>query len=228
MEDIAKGRGRPSKGPRHSFTVKLDMGRAVKLKEILEILNTTGVQYLVPIIEAHLDAVDLDEFRSEPLEGRTAVTANDTISASRSMIKRKLTREENLRRAQALARKINLLLDFRTDDSGQPYDYPAIHERADKLGYFISRTRWSLIKEGKDQVIPDACMHALAEVFDVDPEYLLREDTELPADLEAMLPLVRIKRLSEVRDFAVKALGGPVDPAGLEQILQMLDHAIQR
>lgn len=228
MERIAKGPGRPSKGPRHSFTVKLDMGRAMKLKEVLETLNTTGIEYLVPIIEAHLDAIDLDELRNGPPEGQIVAAANDTLSVSRPMVKRKLTREESLRRLQVLARKVNLLLDIRTDDLGQPYDYPAIHERAEKLGYFISRTRWSRLKEGKDQVVPDACLSALAKVFDVDPEYLLHDDTELPADLEAVLPQVRIKRLSEVRDFAMKALGGPVDPEGLNAIVKMLDQAIQQ
>lgn len=226
--DIAKRRGRPSKGPRHSFTVKLDMGRAVKLKEVLEALNTTGIEYLVPIIEAHLDAIDLDELRNEAREGQVAVAANVAISTVRPVVKRKLTREEKLRRARWLARKVNLLLDIRMDDAGRPYDYPAIHECADRLGYYISRTRWSLLKEGKDQVIPDECLFTLAKVFDVDPEYLLHEDTELPADMEAVLPQVRIKRLSEVRDFAARALSGPVDPEMLKAITKMLDKAIEQ
>ena len=226
--DIAKRRGRPSKGPRHSFTVKLDMGRAMKLKEVLETLNTTGIEYLVPIIEAHLDAIDLEELHNEARDGQVAVAANDTIPTIRPVVKRKLTREEKLRRAQWLARKINLLLDIRIDYTGQPYDYPAIHESADKLGYYISRTRWSLLKEGKDQVVPDECLFALAKAFDVDPEYLLQEDTELPADLEGVLPQVRIKRLSEVRDFAARALSGPVNPEILKAITKMLDEAIEQ
>ncbi len=56
-------RGRPSKGPRHSFTVKLDMERAVKLAELLTILDVNGVAYLGPIVEAHLDSVNLDQLR---------------------------------------------------------------------------------------------------------------------------------------------------------------------
>lgn len=58
-------RGRPSKGQRHPFTVKLDMERAVKLVEILAILESTGVEYLTPIIEAHVDAIDLDQLRNQ-------------------------------------------------------------------------------------------------------------------------------------------------------------------
>jgi hypothetical protein len=204
------------------------MGRAVKLKKILETLNTTGIEYLAPIIEAHLDAIDLDELRNEPQEGQVVVAANDAVSTIRATVKRKLTREEKLRRAQWLARKINLLLDMRTDATGQPYEYPAIHERADKLGYYISRTRWSLLKEGKDQVVPDECLFVLAKIFDVYPEYLLHEDTELPSDLEAVLPQVRIKRLSGLRDSAVRALSGPVDPEILKAITKMLDTAMER
>lgn len=57
--------GRPSKGQRHSFTVKLDMERTAKLTELLEILGTNGIDYLGPIVEAHLDAIDLDELRNQ-------------------------------------------------------------------------------------------------------------------------------------------------------------------
>lgn len=57
--------GRPSKGQRHSFTVKLDMERTAKLTELLETLGTNGIDYLGPIVEAHLDAIDLDQLRNQ-------------------------------------------------------------------------------------------------------------------------------------------------------------------
>ncbi len=65
-------RGRPSKGERHPFTLKLDMERAVKLVELLGILKTSGVEYLTPIIEQHLDAIDLEQLRnhSRAADGR--------------------------------------------------------------------------------------------------------------------------------------------------------------
>lgn len=56
--------GRPSKGKRHAFTVKLDMARAVKMAELLKILGTNGIEHLTPIVEAHVDSIDLDELRS--------------------------------------------------------------------------------------------------------------------------------------------------------------------
>ncbi|MGM7777436.1 hypothetical protein ACSVHC_15655 [Arthrobacter sp. KNU-44] len=142
-------------------------------------------------------------------------------------MKRKLTEGEKLRRAQILARKINLLLDAIVDQGGRPYDYPAIEAAAEKTGYFISRTRWSMLKNGQLQVVPDACLCAIATVLGVDPEYLLREDAKLPPQVEVMLPQVRIKRLYEVRDFATKALGR-LDPEGLRAITTILDQAVQR
>lgn len=56
--------GRPSKGPRHTFAVKLDLERAERLKEIIQILDTNGIDYLSPLIAAHVDAIDLEDLRS--------------------------------------------------------------------------------------------------------------------------------------------------------------------
>lgn len=66
MAPMAKTRmGRPSKGPRHTFAVKLDLERAAKLAEIIQILGTNGIDYLSPMIAAHVDAIDLDELRNQ-------------------------------------------------------------------------------------------------------------------------------------------------------------------
>lgn len=138
-----------------------------------------------------------------------------------------LTEEEKARRAEILARKINLLLDAIFDESGQPYGHPVIEAAAKRTGYKMSRTRWSRLKNGRIQVVPDACLRAIATVFGVDPEYLLREDAKLPAKVKVMLPQVRIKRLHEVRDFATTALGR-LDPEGLGPIREILDQALQR
>lgn len=58
-------RGRPSKGQRHTFTVKLDMERSKKLVEILEIVGINGIDYLTPLIESHVDSVDLEVLRNQ-------------------------------------------------------------------------------------------------------------------------------------------------------------------
>ncbi len=155
-----------------------------------------------------------------------AVAKTSATPTFRCTVQQDLSPVVALRRAETLARKINLLLDTVMDESGRPYDHPAIYDGANKAGFSVTRTRWSLLKNGKVQVVPDACLRAIATVFDVNPEYLLHEDAELPPEVEVMLPQVRIKRLSKVRDFAVRALG-PVDPEGLGAITKILDQAIQ-
>ncbi|MEG9246843.1 hypothetical protein V6S67_01940 [Arthrobacter sp. Soc17.1.1.1] len=137
----------------------------------------------------------------------------------------KLGEEEKFQRAQVLAAKVNLLLDAIVDRSGRPYDYPVIGAGTRKIGHYVSRTRWSRLRNGQDQVVPDECLRAIATVFGVNPEYLLDENAPLPPEVEAELPRVRIKRLSEVRDFAVKALA-VVDPERLKAITEILDEAI--
>lgn len=128
-----------------------------------------------------------------------------------------------LRRAETLARKINLLLDVIMAPNGKPFDYAAIRDGAEqKAGYYISRTRWSLLKHGKEQVVPEETLIALAKVFDVDPEYLLQEDGKLPEQVEAELELLRSLRRAEVRNFAARALG-PVDPEALKAIAAILE-----
>lgn len=71
-------------------------------------------------------------------------------------VKQKLSEEEKLRRPQIHARKINLLLDPIVDESGQPYPHPVIEAAAENAGYSISRTRWTMLKSGRIQVVPDA------------------------------------------------------------------------
>ncbi|WP_246018860.1 hypothetical protein [Arthrobacter crusticola] len=127
------------------------------------------------------------------------------------------------RRAETLAWKINLLLDTIMSDSGKPFEYPVIKDAAMKeAGYYISRTRWSLLKAGREQLVSEETLRALATVFDVDPEYLLQEDGKLPERVEAELERLRTLRRAEVRSFVARALG-PVDPEALEAIAKILD-----
>jgi len=64
LRKLAQG-GRPSKGPRHTFNVKPDIARAEKLRDILEILDCNAVDYLTPLVAAHIDSIDLEKFRAE-------------------------------------------------------------------------------------------------------------------------------------------------------------------
>ena len=135
-------------------------------------------------------------------------------------------RIEGIRQAETLARKINLLLDVIMSESGKPFDYATIRDAASESGYYIiSRTRWSLLKHGKEQVIPEEAIRAIALVFDVDPEYLLQESGKLPERVEAELELLKNLRRAEVRNFAARALG-PVDPEALRAIAKILDEGL--
>lgn len=134
--------------------------------------------------------------------------------------------EKRVGQARALPRKINLLMDSIMNDSGQPYDYPTLRARAEQLtGYHQSRTRWSLLKNGKVQVIPDDALRAIAAVFDVDAEYLLQEDGKVPESVEAELELVRSMRRAGVLNFAARTLG-PVDSEAFRAIAKILDEGI--
>jgi hypothetical protein len=133
-------------------------------------------------------------------------------------------RAAGVRRAETLARKIKLLLDTIPSESGKQFDYPAISAGAKaKYDYYISRTRWSLLKSGKEQVVPDECLRAIAGVFGVNPDYLLQDDGPVPEQVEAELALLRSMRRADVRNFAARALG-PVDPEALRAITQILDE----
>ena len=225
-EKTKRGRGGTSKGPRHAFTVKLDLERSAKLKEILRTLDIAGTDYLGHLVEAHVDAVDLRQLGNEEIEEEALAAGETSGHLPRAAVHRKLTPEEALHRATTLAVKINLLLWIRSDASGEPYTFPVIRARAMKAGFSLSGTRWSRLKKGKVQIVPDECLRAVAQVFNVDPEYLLSDNAELPAELVLMLSKVRIKRLSEVREFAMRSLD-TVAPEVLSTITEVFDQAIQ-
>lgn len=129
-----------------------------------------------------------------------------------------------VRRAETLARKLKLLLDTIPSGSGKTFDYPTVSAAAqEKFDYYISRTRWSLLKSGKEQVVPDECLRAIAGVFGVNPEYLIQDDGPVPEQVDAELTLLRSMRRAEVRNFAARALG-PVDPEALRAIAKILDE----
>jgi transcriptional regulator with XRE-family HTH domain len=136
-----------------------------------------------------------------------------------------LSREQaaEMRRAETLSRKINLLLDVIMSDTGKPFDYIGIRDGAEKAGYYLSRTRWSLLKSGKIQVVPDEALEAIASVFGVEADYLIQENGKLPERVEAELELLKSLRRAEVRNFAARALG-PVDPKALLAIAKILDE----
>lgn len=127
-----------------------------------------------------------------------------------------------LQRTEVIAGKVNLLLETIMTKSGQPFDYASIRDGALAAGYYLSRTRWSLLKHGREQVLPDEALYAVARAFGVDPNYLLEEDGDLPGEVRVKFDQVRVKRRAEVRDAATRALG-LVDPQALKEISKILD-----
>jgi len=133
-------------------------------------------------------------------------------------------RAAGVRRAETLARKLKLLLDTIPSPSGKTYDYPMVSAAAkEKYDYYISRTRWSLLKSGKEQVVPEECLRAIAGVFGVNADYLIQDDGPVPEQVDAELNLLRSMRRAEVRNFAARTLG-PVDPEALRAIAKILDE----
>lgn len=125
--------------------------------------------------------------------------------------------------AEMLARKINILLDTIMTDSGKRFEYLDVRDCAKEAGYYISRTRWELLKAGKEQVVPEECLHALAAVFGVDPDYLVQEDGELPEQVRTEMGRLRRLRIDEVRDYASRSLK-LVDPEALRAITATLSE----
>lgn len=127
------------------------------------------------------------------------------------------------RRAERLARKIELLLDTITAESGKPFDYPAVRDAAVASGFYVSQERWDLLKAGKEQTLPEEFLGVLARVFDVNPEYLLEEDGPLSERVEAELILLRSMRRAGVRNLHA-CHGDQVDAATLRAIANILDE----
>ncbi|GAA1350927.1 hypothetical protein GCM10009636_10630 [Arthrobacter koreensis] len=125
-------------------------------------------------------------------------------------------------RTEMLARKINILYDTATVERGEEMIFAAIGEAAKKRGYSISRTRWSLLKSGKEQKVPDEVLRVLAGVFGVDARYLLRADSPLPERIQHRMSELRSLRRERVRSMVVRDLAD-VDPEALLLITAILD-----
>jgi hypothetical protein len=127
-------------------------------------------------------------------------------------------------REQVLADKINLLLDALPGEDGKPLTFTAIQAALQERGFALGRTKWHYLKTADARGRADTkFLRALAEVFGVDPGFLLHEDGPLPAQVERELKMLRSMRRAQVRDFAMRALG-EIDPDGLQAILNVIEE----
>lgn len=130
---------------------------------------------------------------------------------------------ERLRKAEILARKINLLLDVVVAEGGEPYEFSEVQAGVKQFGYDLSRTRWYRLRSGESpERVPEAALEAIARFFSVDPRYLMEETGELPERVQKELELLRSMRRAQVKSFAARTLG-PVDPATLEALTKLID-----
>lgn len=126
-----------------------------------------------------------------------------------------------------LARKLHLLLDVAVAERGRPLTFPDISAAMTVRGVKLSRARWSYMKDGNGRLVHDRpLLTALADYFNVDPEYLLSvEDIATPEIVGQQLEFVKALRATRVKSFAARTLGD-VSPETLEAVIEYLDRDI--
>ena len=124
---------------------------------------------------------------------------------------------------QVLANKVNLLLDALPGEDGKPLNFPAIQAGLQERGVTLGRTKWYYLTTGHPALRTDReLLSAIADLFGVDPGFLMHEDGPLPDQVEQELNMIISMRRAQVRDFAMRALGD-IDPAGLQAILDVIE-----
>ncbi|MCC9195654.1 helix-turn-helix domain-containing protein [Arthrobacter sp. zg-Y820] len=133
--------------------------------------------------------------------------------------------QRNLKESQILARKIDLLLDVVVTTEGKPYEFQDIQSALAEKGVKLSRTRWHHMKTGDATVRqPPEVVIALAEFFQVNPDYLLNSDGEVPERIQHELELLASMRRAKVKEFATRTLAD-VDNETLDAIAALLDDS---
>lgn len=133
--------------------------------------------------------------------------------------------QRNLRESQILARKIDLLLDVMVSSDGKPYEFQDIQTALAEKGVKLSRTRWHHMKAGDATVRqPPEVVIALAEFFQVKPDYLLHSDGPVPERIQHELELLAAMRRARVKEFATRTLAD-VDNETLDAIAALLDDS---
>lgn len=133
--------------------------------------------------------------------------------------------QRNLKESQILARKIDLLLDVVVTAEGKPYEFQDIQSALAEKGVKLSRTRWHHLKSGDATVRqPTEVVTALAEFFEINPDYLLKSDGEVPERIQHELELLAAMRRAKVKEFATRTLA-EVDNETLDAIAALLDDS---
>ena len=137
-----------------------------------------------------------------------------------------MTEDASNTAAEDLAKRLRLLLDVATAESGSEPTYSQIAEFLEARGTNLSRSRWTYMVNGHRYVQDRALFEGLADFFDVEADFLMGLDgAETPAKVNAQLDLVRSMRAARVKSYAARTLGD-ISPNALQAISKFLDEEI--
>ncbi|MAL05471.1 MAG: hypothetical protein CMH36_01345 [Microbacterium sp.] len=126
--------------------------------------------------------------------------------------------------ADALAKRLRLLIDAEIAATGTEPTYKDIAAFVESRGLSLGRARWSYMINGHRHVEEPEILAALADFFKVDPEFLTSAETgSLPPQVQAQLDLVRAMRKAKVKSYAARTLGD-ISPEALAAISRFLDE----
>lgn len=136
------------------------------------------------------------------------------------------TQEQNQAAADLLAKRLRLLLDVKTAETGTEPSHSVIAAFLNERGVNLSRSRWTYMVNGHRKVDDPLVFEGLAEFFDVDVAFLTGDsDVSAPDKVNAQLDLVRAMRAARVKSYATRTLGD-LSPKTLEAITKFLDEEI--
>ncbi|WP_194396238.1 hypothetical protein [Microbacterium atlanticum] len=139
-----------------------------------------------------------------------------------------MTDDDNKSAAQDLAKRLRLLLDVSTAESGAEPTYSEISAFLEARGTSLSRSRWTYMVNGHRYVRDPLIVDGLAAFFDVDAPFLLGdEDAPTPEKVNAQLDLIRSMRAARVKSYAARTLGD-VSPKALQAISKYLDEEMNQ
>lgn len=136
------------------------------------------------------------------------------------------TQEQIQAAADLLAKRLRLLLDVKTAETGTEPSHSVIAAFLNERGVNLSRSRWTYMVNGHRKVDDPLVFEGLAEFFDVDVAFLTGDsDVSAPDKVNAQLDLVRAMRAARVKSYATRTLGD-LSPKTLEAITKFLDEEI--
>ena len=124
-----------------------------------------------------------------------------------------------------LSRRLHVLLDTVVEETGRPVLFSDISAAMAARGVKLSRARWNYMKDGNGRLILDRTLFvALADFFNVDPDFLLSVEDMKTRELTAsQLELVKSLRAERVKWFTAKTLGD-VSPQTLDVTIDYLEQ----